>query len=91
MIIDVDFKNRILKGYGLATVEIVYFLPDYQNLIQSFIWQTLDKSPDFNRIHKFIHYWNNHIEANIKEIYLSYDDQIKKSNFQYINSEFKIQ
>ena len=36
-----------LKGYRLATAEIIYRRPDYQSLLQTFVWQDLDVAPIF--------------------------------------------
>ena len=49
-------KNSIenqLRGYRLTMAEIIYHLPDYPDLLQSFIWQTMDIAPTFPSIRKF--------------------------------------
>jgi uncharacterized protein Usg len=32
----------MLKGYGLTTAELYYRMPDYRNVLNSFIWQEYD-------------------------------------------------
>ena len=32
-----------LKGYRLTTAEILYYMPDHPDLLQSFLWQTYDR------------------------------------------------
>ena len=39
-----------LQDYRLTTAEILYKMPDYPNLLQSYLWQSLDRVPDFPRI-----------------------------------------
>ena len=34
----------------------------------SFIWQTDDVRPEYPRVHKFLNYWHDNIEAVIEEI-----------------------
>jgi len=46
-----------LKGYRLTTAEILYHLPDYPELLQSFVWQNLDMAPSFPRLKKFLDHW----------------------------------
>lgn len=29
----------MLKGYGLTTAELYYRMPDYRNVLNSFVWQ----------------------------------------------------
>ena len=47
----------MLKGYGLTTAELFYRMPDYQNVLNSFIWQEYDLAPDHPRLFKFIAFW----------------------------------
>jgi hypothetical protein len=36
----------MLKGYGLTTAELFYRMPDYRNVLNTFIWQDYDLAPD---------------------------------------------
>jgi uncharacterized protein Usg len=65
-----EFTLR-LKGYSLVTVNVLYHIPDHRNLVQEFIWQTLDLSPRYPRVEKFLNYWRTEIDAIIKEVKLS--------------------
>ena len=42
--------NLMLNDYRLTTAEILYRMPDHENLLQTFIWQELDRIPDFPRL-----------------------------------------
>ena len=57
----------ILKN-TIVTVSVFYWMPDYQNILQQFIWQTDDVRPEYPRVHKFLNYWHDNIEAVIAEI-----------------------
>ena len=52
----------------IVTVNVFYWMPDYQNVLQQFIWQTDDIRPEYPRVHKFLNYWHDNIEAVIEEI-----------------------
>ena len=58
-------------------VNVNYFLPDYVNLVQEFIWQTEDYVPKLPRVHKFLNYWHKEIDAVINEVSISYNDEFK--------------
>ncbi len=58
----------IIRKKSLVTVDILYWMPDYENILQQFIWQTKDVVPDIPRVHKFLNYWNDNIEAVISEV-----------------------
>ena len=52
----------------IVTVNVFYWRPDYQHILQQFIWQPDDVKPEYTRVHKFLNYWHDNIEAVIEEI-----------------------
>ena len=52
----------------MVTVDVFYFLPDYTNILQEFIWQTEDVVPQYPRVHEFLNYWKDNINAVISEV-----------------------
>ena len=44
----------LLKGYGLTTAEFFYRMPDFQNVLNTFVWQDYDVAPDHPKLFKFI-------------------------------------
>jgi len=55
-------------------------MPDYSSLLQEFVWQTLDIPPQFYRVHKFLNYWKDNVEAAISEIEVSYIQEVSGKN-----------
>jgi uncharacterized protein Usg len=70
-----EFALR-LKGWRLATAEVLYYMPDHPKLLQSFIWQTLDLAPAYPRIHKFLDFWRAEIDAVIHSVRLASGEQL---------------
>ncbi len=70
-----EFALR-LKGWRLATAEVLYYMPDHPALLQSFIWQTLDLAPSYPRIHKFLNFWRAEIDAVIHSVQLATGEQL---------------
>ena len=58
----------ILIKNTIVTVNVFYWMPDYQNVLQQFIWQTDDVRPEYPRVHKFLNYWHDNIDAVFEEI-----------------------
>ena len=52
----------------LVTLNILYWMPDYNNILQQFIWQTKDIVPEYPRVHKFLNFWHKEIDAVIAEV-----------------------
>ncbi|WP_395646573.1 protein usg [Terricaulis sp.] len=60
-----------LRGWRMATAEVLYYMPDHPSLLQSFVWQTLDLAPKYPRIHRFLNYWRKEIDAVIHSVRLA--------------------
>jgi uncharacterized protein Usg len=58
----------ILRRKSIVTVDILYWMPDYTNVLQEFVWQTSDIVPEYPRVHRFLNYWQENIEAVISEV-----------------------
>jgi uncharacterized protein Usg len=60
-----------LRGWRLATAEVLYYMPDHPALLQTFVWQTLDLAPEYPRIHRFLNFWRREIDAVIHSVRLA--------------------
>ena len=58
----------IIKRKTLVTLNIFYWMPDYENILQQFVWQTIDVKPKYPRIYRFLDYWHNNIDAIMNEV-----------------------
>ena len=58
----------IIKRKTLVTLNIFYWMPDYENILQQFVWQTMDAKPKYPRIYRFLDYWHNNIDAIMNEV-----------------------
>lgn len=82
-----DFQKQLL-GHRLATIEVLYYMPDHPSLLQSYIWQTLDIAPHFPRLTRFLDYWKANIEARLHSVKLSTVDTVHASDFRHHDTEF---
>lgn len=57
-----------LLGYKLTTAEIIYRLPDYPGLLQTFLWQQLDLGPQFPRLSNFLDFWEQNIDGKLYHV-----------------------
>ena len=58
----------IILRNTIVTLNVLYWMPDYTHILQEFIWQTVDVRPEYPRVHKFLNYWHDNIEAVISEV-----------------------
>jgi uncharacterized protein Usg len=52
-------------------IKVDYYLPDYKLILNEFLWQVDDVWPTIPRVHKFLNYWKEHIEAPINQVYVA--------------------
>lgn len=83
-------RLRLVTDYRLVTIGVFYYLPEYKNILQEFVWQTDDCIPELIRIHKFLNHWNDNIDAKIHKVRISYSDSYMTTNFKNVNYEFPI-
>ncbi|MGA0392617.1 MAG: usg protein [Rhodospirillales bacterium] len=69
--------EKQIKNYRLTTAEILYHLPDYPELLQTFIWQNLDLAPDFPVLKKFLTYWENNLDGRLHSVQVANTKLIK--------------
>ncbi len=76
-----------IRKWTVASVQVVYYIPDYLNLVNEFVWQTEDQLPEYPRITRFLDYWDKNIDGPIKEVYI-YDHE--ESKIRHVNRKYKI-
>ena len=77
----------ILEKWTIASVQVVYYIPDYLSIINEFVWQTEDQKPKYPRITEFLDYWDKNIDGPIKEVFIyDHDEQ----NIRRVDRRFKI-
>ena len=58
----------LMRGYRLATAEILYHLPDHPALLQSYVWQDLDLAPHFPMLRRFLDFWTENLDGGLHSV-----------------------
>ena len=61
-------KGLLIDGYRLTTAEILYHLPDYPSLLQSYVWQDFDLAPKFPVLAKFLNFWEENLDGKVHSV-----------------------
>lgn len=80
----------MLKGYGLTTAEITYRLPDYRNVLNTFVWQQYDLAPDYPELFKFIEFWQTKIEGPLHSVRFTHRKMIGAAEWRQVKGEFRL-
>lgn len=81
----------MLKDYRLTTAEILYFMPDHPSLLQTYIWQELDKNPDFPVLMGFLNFWERSLDGRLHSVTIASSRIIKPSEIRFADGEFRLQ
>jgi uncharacterized protein Usg len=84
-----DFR-RMVDGYGLTTANILYRLPDYPAIVQSYVWQDYDLHPHFPELHKFLDFWTRSLEGKLHSVQVAHAGLIRPAEISVMGAEFKL-
>ncbi|MGB0632002.1 MAG: aspartate-semialdehyde dehydrogenase [Alphaproteobacteria bacterium] len=74
-----------MNGYRLTTAEIIYRLPDHLDLLQTYIWQSLDLAPKFPELHKFLGFWEREIEGPLYQVKVANIEILKPPRARHVS------
>lgn len=79
-----------LKGWRLTTAEIMYRMPDYRSVLQTFIWQDYDLAPQFPRLIQFLDFWSHNLEGPLASVRVAHAGIVAPVELRYVGSEWKL-
>ena len=82
-----DFERQ-LAGYGLTTAHILYRLPDYESVLQTYVWQDYDIAPDFPEMQKFLDFWRANLDGSLHSVRYTHRRLIGPSEWRSVQGEF---
>ena len=71
------------QDYRLTTAEILYKIPEYPDLLQSYLWQSLDRIPDFPKLNEFLSSWEKGVEGKLHSVRIGYVGIIQPEEWRY--------
>ncbi|RKT34097.1 uncharacterized protein Usg [Roseovarius halotolerans] len=82
--------EMLLKGYGLTTAEFYYRMPDYTNVLNTFIWQDYDTAPDHPRLFGFVEFWQGEIEGALHSVRFTHRKLVAPGEWRNMVGEFTL-
>ena len=61
-----------LEDYRLTTAEILYHMPDEPDSLQTYVWQSLDRVPDFPRLNDVLDVWQQQSDDRLHSVRVAY-------------------
>ncbi len=87
--IDKDFQCQ-LRGWSLTTAEIMYRMPDYRDILQTFIWQDYDLAPRFPKLIKFLDFWSRNLDGPLASVRVAHTGIMGPAEMRYVGTEWRL-
>ncbi|HTR18521.1 MAG TPA: usg protein [Candidatus Paceibacterota bacterium] len=87
--VSADFVKQV-EGYGLTTAHILYRIPDYQNILQTYVWQEYDIFPRFPELHRFLKFWEEQIEGPLHSVKVAHSRLIRPAELRPVGAHFQL-
>ena len=78
----------LLNGYGLPPAEFIYRLPDFQSVLNAFVWQDYDLAPDHPRLFQFIEYRQEESEGPLHAVRFTHRKLVRAGEWRHVTGEF---
>jgi uncharacterized protein Usg len=85
-----DALLRQLQGFSLTTAEILYRLPDFPRLLQSYVWQDYDVAPNFPKLVDFLDYWAANLDGPLFRVRIAHRRLIAPQEFMFVEGQLKL-
>jgi uncharacterized protein Usg len=84
-----DFELQ-LAGYGITTAHILYRIPDFASVLQTYVWQDYDLAPDFPEMRKFLEFWEEELDGPLHSVRYSHRKLMGPNEWRKVSGEFKL-
>lgn len=83
---DLDGTKNGPGSYELITAEILYGMPDFPHLIQSYIWQEYDLAPHLPELKRFLTFWEHQLDGPLRRVVVTRVPVIESKYFYHANT-----
>ena len=70
-----------LRDYRLTTAQILYHLPDFPGVLQTYVWQDYDIAPRYPVLHKFLDFWHRELEGRLHSVQVTSASLVKAPSY----------
>ena len=84
-----EFRKQ-MAGYGLTTAEILYRMPDYPALLQSYVWQDYDIFPEIPQLKTLLDFWKRTLDGPLFNVTVGHRALIKPAVLRALDAEFRL-
>lgn len=79
-----------IPDWRLTTAEILYRMPDHPDLLQTFLWQRIDRAPAFPELTRFLDFWRREIEGPLHSVRVASSALMRPAELRWTGAEFRL-
>ena len=79
-----------IPDWRLTTAEILYHMPDHPGVLQTFVWQRLDRAPGFPELSRFLAFRQREIEGPLHSVRVASSALVRPAELRYANGQFTL-
>ena len=79
-----------VPDWRITTAELLYHMPDHPGLLQTFVWQKVDRAPGFPELHSFLDFWRREIDGPLHSVRVASTALWRPAEFRYAGGEFSL-
>jgi uncharacterized protein Usg len=87
--VEANTFSRQIRGYSLATAQILYRMPDHPAILQSYVWQEYDLPPYFPELHRFLEFWGRSLDGALHTVMVVHAELLKPIDIRW-GSEWQL-
>ena len=80
----------MLTGHGLTTAEITYRMPDFQSVLQTYVWQDYDLFPKMPKLQGFLDFWAAKLDGPLHSVRYTHQKLIRPGEWRNVAGEFVV-
>lgn len=82
--------SRKWNGYGLTTARILYGMPDYPAVLQTYVWQEYDLAPLFPELRRFLEFWQAKLDGPLHSVSVAHKQLIRDGEVRAVTAELRL-
>lgn len=79
-----------MHDYRLTTAQILYHMPDYPDILQTYIWQEYDLAPKYPELNRFLGFWVRELDGKLHSVYVASRRLITPADIAWRDGEYLI-
>ncbi|NEI38513.1 aspartate-semialdehyde dehydrogenase [Rhizobium leguminosarum] len=71
----------------MSKAHILYRMPDFESVLQSYVWQDYDLAPDFPEMHRFLDFWQSKLDGPLHSVRYSHQRLIGPNEWRRVTGQ----